>query len=255
MDIDGAERHLAHEVHAHHHHPGDPEEDDVVARHQHVAGVVAGQVRRLVRPAERAERPQRRAEPGVEDVLVLGERDALARFGSSLLLGLRLVAGDEDLAVGAIPGGDAVAPPELAADAPGLDFAHPGEERVLPLLGHEARCTRLDGGDGRLGELGGVRIPLHGQQRLDGDAGAVAVRDLVRVRLGAVQEVQPLQLGDDGGARGIAALPGERLHERGVGHAVHGAQLPLDLTRASRAPRGRGCSASAGRGGFRPGSR
>jgi hypothetical protein len=30
-----------------------------------------------------------------------------------------------------------MAPPQAAADAPGLDVAHPGEERVLPLLRHE----------------------------------------------------------------------------------------------------------------------
>src|SRR3546814_9074584 len=32
VQIDGAERHLAHEVDAHHHHTGDPEEQDVPAR-------------------------------------------------------------------------------------------------------------------------------------------------------------------------------------------------------------------------------
>ena len=41
MDVDVAERHLLHEVHAHHHHPGDPEEDDVEARDEHRGGVIA----------------------------------------------------------------------------------------------------------------------------------------------------------------------------------------------------------------------
>ncbi len=104
-----------------------------------------------------------------------------------------------------------------------------------PLLRDEARLALLHGGDGGLREFRGVAIPLNGQQRLDGHAGAVAVRDLVRVGLGALQELQPLQLGDDGGARGVATLPGERLHERRVGHAVHRAQLALDL--AERHPR------------------
>ena len=35
VQVDGAERHLLHEVHAHHHHAGDPEEQDVPAGHQH----------------------------------------------------------------------------------------------------------------------------------------------------------------------------------------------------------------------------
>ena len=70
MDIDGVERLLLHEVQAHHHHPGDPEEDDVEAGHQRAGRVVGRQFRRLVRPAERRERPERRGEPGVEHVLV-----------------------------------------------------------------------------------------------------------------------------------------------------------------------------------------
>src|SRR5262249_2565710 len=41
VDVDGTERHIAHEMKAHHHHAGDPEEDYVKAGDQHVAGVVA----------------------------------------------------------------------------------------------------------------------------------------------------------------------------------------------------------------------
>ena len=57
-----------------HHHPGDPEKDDVEAGDQHVAGVIARQLRRLLRPTERRERPQRRREPGVEHVLFAPQR-------------------------------------------------------------------------------------------------------------------------------------------------------------------------------------
>ena len=38
VDVDVAERHLVHDVQAHHHHPGDPEEDDVEAGDQDVVG-------------------------------------------------------------------------------------------------------------------------------------------------------------------------------------------------------------------------
>ena len=38
VDVDVAKRHLAGEVGGHHDHPGDPEEDDVVAGNQHAAG-------------------------------------------------------------------------------------------------------------------------------------------------------------------------------------------------------------------------
>ena len=73
VDVDVAERHFLHEVQAHHHHPGDPEEDDVEAGDEGARRVVAPQLRRLVGPAERRERPQGRREPGVEHVLVAHE--------------------------------------------------------------------------------------------------------------------------------------------------------------------------------------
>ena len=73
MHVDGAERLLVHEVQPHHHHAGDPEEDDVEAGHQNVGRVVGRQLRRPVGPAERRERPQRRGKPGVEHVLVAGQ--------------------------------------------------------------------------------------------------------------------------------------------------------------------------------------
>ena len=53
VDVDGVERHLGHEMQAHHHHARDPEEDDVEAGHQHVGRVVARELRRGVGPAQR----------------------------------------------------------------------------------------------------------------------------------------------------------------------------------------------------------
>ncbi len=68
VDIDGVERLLLHEVDAHHHHPGDPEEDDVKAGDEHVGLVIAGEFRRFLRPAEGGEGPEGGGEPCVEDV-------------------------------------------------------------------------------------------------------------------------------------------------------------------------------------------
>jgi hypothetical protein len=68
------ERHLAGEVRGHHDHAGDPEEDDVEAGDQHRRRQEVLQLRRLVRPAERRERHERRREPRVEHVLVALER-------------------------------------------------------------------------------------------------------------------------------------------------------------------------------------
>src|SRR3546814_10193881 len=56
----------------------DPEEDDVEAGDQHVAGVVALQRGSLLRPAEGRDGPQRRGDPGVQHVGIARERHRLA---------------------------------------------------------------------------------------------------------------------------------------------------------------------------------
>ena len=75
MDVDVAERHLAGQLELHHHHPGDPEEDDVEAGDEDARRVVARELGRLLGPAERADRPDAGGEPGVEDVGVAAEGD------------------------------------------------------------------------------------------------------------------------------------------------------------------------------------
>src|SRR5438132_1222561 len=74
-------------------------------------------------PAERGERPDVGREPGVEDVVVLAQRDA----GRQLMLGAHfgLVAPDVDAAGLVVPGRDAMPPPQLARDAPVLDVVEP----------------------------------------------------------------------------------------------------------------------------------
>src|SRR5205807_9230356 len=131
----------------------DPEEDDVEAGHEGVSRVVAPELRRLVGPTERRERPKRGGEPGVEHVLVAPDAVLLRRLVGAeadqaqarvktgdddnlflvivagLLKRVLLAFGDEDLRLRdrhliaverpAIPGRNLVAPPELARDAPG----------------------------------------------------------------------------------------------------------------------------------------
>ena len=161
---------------AHHHHAGDPEEDDVEAGDQHIGRIEARQLRRLVRPAERRERPQRRREPGVEHVFVAAQLDCLAVVLVGLSLRFGFVRGDEHLVVRPIPRRNLVTPPQLARDAPWLDVFHPVEIGRLPVLRHEVGLALAHGGDCRLGQFCCVDVPLLGQIRLDHHVGAVAVR-------------------------------------------------------------------------------
>ncbi len=107
--VNRLERYLLGELQGHHDHPGNPEEDDVKAGDQHAAGVEGLQLWRLFRPAEGAERPQARAEPGIEYVFILRQGDIGAEL--MLLASLGFAASNVDIAFLVVPGRDAVAPP------------------------------------------------------------------------------------------------------------------------------------------------
>ena len=130
VDVDVGERDVVRELEAEHDHPRDPEEDDVAARGEHVGRVERAQLRRVLGPAERRERPQARGEPGVEDVGVLDPAVALGRLGAAVGL------------LAAVPDGDPVPPPQLARDAPGADVLHPLEVAPALALGPDARRGR-----------------------------------------------------------------------------------------------------------------
>ena len=210
------ERHFAREVGGHHDHPGDPEEDDVVACYQHAAGQVEVVVAQavgvcpalgrggnglahtrfahqiaasvpasshscIVGPSHGTEGDQGGGVPGVEHVLV-----ALEFFAGGLGLCLGLVACDIDLAVFVVPGRNLMAPPKLTADAPVLDVVHPLVVGVDPVFGHKLYLAGLHGVDGFLrdGFAGGVdradfgrcHKPLVGEHGFDDLTGARAAR-------------------------------------------------------------------------------
>ena len=81
----------------------------------------------------------------------------------------RIFAGHGHVTVGTVPDGDSVSPPELAADAPVLDVAHPVVVGVLPVVRHEADAPVLHRGDGRSGQGRDAHVPLIGEIGLDDD--------------------------------------------------------------------------------------
>ena len=209
--------HIAGEPAAEHDHARDPEEENVEAGDEKAGGIegveVGAVLRRDVRPAEDGDGQQARGEPGVENVGFL--RDLLrAAVGA----GGGIDAGDGDLvAVGAVPGGNAMAPPELARDAPVVDVLHPVEVGLLVLLRREADGfvalrVGLDGGDGFLGQRLNLDEPLRREARLNDGLAAVAVADVVGVVLDAGQQALFFEVGDDFLARHVAV-------EAGVGAA------------------------------------
>ena len=182
-------------------HARHPEEDDVVAGDEHVRGVEIVEVRRLIRPAERGEGPEGAGKPGVQHVRVL--RDVL-RVAALALRGVLLRDGDVP-AVVAVPGGDAVAPPELAGDAPVADVVHPVQIGLGEAVGDEFDFPVLHHADGLLGQRLHLDEPLVGVERLHVVVAAVAGAHAVGVVLHLYKVATGLKVGHDGLA-GLVAV-------------------------------------------------
>ena len=164
VHVDVVERDVARELQAHEDHAGDPQEQDVARRQQDVGRVEGLQLVGLVGPAERRERPQRAAEPGVQDV------------GVALPAGpVRRVDPDVGL-VPAVVDRDLMPPPQLARDAPRADVVQPVQVALALALGVDADPPLLDRGDRGRGQLVHLHEPLQRDQRLDPLARALRVR-------------------------------------------------------------------------------
>ena len=209
-------------------HAGHPEADDVIAGDQRVRGVeVVVILGVLVGPAQRGERPQGRAEPGVQRVGVLGHVGAAALgAGAGGFLGHDGLA-----AVVAVPGGDLVAPPQLAADAPVTAALHPVDIVLGEALGHELDLALLDALDGGLGQRLHLDEPLLGDHRLNDRVAAVAGAHVVGQRLGLLQRTAGLQIGQNslaGLQRGHAGILAAVQHVRLVGSSAARGLLGID---------------------------
>ncbi len=205
VDDDVLKRHLVQEVQRAHDHAGDPQRDDVARGDERRRGMMALEQLRLLRPALRGEGPQLRAEPGVQHVLVLVHVVAVAVRALVHVVHARVLPA----AVLAVEHGDAVAPPQLTADAPVLEVLHPGGVGLRPARGVEGDLAGVDGVERRPLELVDGDEPLLGQPRLQGGVATVAVHDGVVVVLDMVEQVVLLEPLDDGLAALLAGHTGE----------------------------------------------
>ena len=205
MEVDVVEGDVVHELEAHHDHARDPQEDDVAPRAQHVRRIEVGQVGGLLGPAERGERPERRAEPRVQHVGLARELG-----GAALGTGLRLGLGHGDVAVRAVPHRQLVAPPELPADAPRPQVVHPVDVHTAPALGRELDLAVADDVRRGLLELVHVHEPLLADERLDGRAATVAGGHAVRIVLDLDQGTEGAQVRDHARGGLLDLEPGVR---------------------------------------------
>ena len=82
-------------------------------------------------------------------------------------------AANVDIALCIVPGGNPVAPPELAADAPVFDITHPGKVDVLGILRNKFDVTVFYRLNGRFGQRFDIDEPLVGKERFNHHAGAL----------------------------------------------------------------------------------
>ena len=205
VDDDVLKRNLVQEVQRAHDHAGDPQRDDVARGDERRRGVMALEQLRLLRPALRGKGPQLRAEPSVQHVLVLMHVMAATLGAHVGVLG----EGVLPAAVLAVEHGDAVAPPQLTADAPVLKVLHPGGVGLRPARGVEGDLAGIDGVERRPLELIDGHKPLLGQPRLQRGVATVAVHDGVVVLLDVVEQAVLLKPLDDGLAALVAVHAGK----------------------------------------------
>ncbi|OPZ05246.1 MAG: hypothetical protein BWZ08_02540 [candidate division BRC1 bacterium ADurb.BinA292] len=212
------ERHVAHELQAHHDHPRDPEEDDLVRRHQVVRRIVARQVLRPLGPAQRRKRPQRRAEPRVQHIGILRH---LLRIAPRAARRRPLDLAPDVLARAAVENRNPMPPPELAADAPVAHVFHPVVVDVRVMLRHEPHPPRAHRLHRRLAQRPHPHEPLLAQVGLHHAARPIVVSDRVNMILNLDQQTLRLQVRHD---------PLARLRHRqpGIGPGV-GVERPVGI--------------------------
>ena len=141
--------------------------------------------------------------------------------------------GDGHVPVRAVPGGDAMAPPQLAADVPVVDVLHPVEEGLLEALRHDARAPLAHGRHGPRGHGLDVDEPLRLEAWLDGVIAALATAQHQLVDAHLDEVAAGVEVGHDAGTGILEAEtrvgPAGRADVAVIGHHVDGGQ-PVALT-------------------------
>ena len=109
----------------------------------------------------------------------------------------------------AVEHGNAVAPPQLTADAPVLEVLHPGGVGLRPARGVEGDLAGVDGVERRPFELVDGDEPLLGQPRLQRRVATIAVHDGVIEVLDVIEQTVLVEPLDDGFAALVAVHAGE----------------------------------------------
>jgi len=194
VEQNGVERDVAHVFQTGENHSGYPEEDDVIAGDQGAGRVEVFELLGVVWPTQSRERPQCRAEPGVQGVLILMQVGAAA-----LRTAIRLLFCNDDLSAAfAVVRRDAMTPPQLTGDTPVFDVFHPVIVGLVHTLRDELDLSVADNVDCRFCQRLHLDEPLFGNHRFNGGSAAVAGSYIVGVVLHLQQIALLFQILHDG---------------------------------------------------------
>ena len=185
---------LSHMLHTGEDHSGHPEEDDVITGHQSAGGIEMLQLRGFIRPSQRGERPESGGEPGIQRIGVL-----LHTAAAAFRTGMHRLLGDHRLpTIGAVVGGNPMAPPQLTGDTPVFDVVHPVKVDLLKPLGDKLGFAFPHHRVGGSSQRRHLHKPLFGDHRLDGGVAAVAGAYLMGQRFHRFQCAAGFQICQNG---------------------------------------------------------
>ena len=111
-----------------------------------------------------------------------------------------------------VPRRNAMAPPQLPRDAPGLDILEPLEMGLFPILRDEPRSAVAHGRERWRGQRLRIDIPLISEPRLDDNSGTISVRHHMNMCFNLVYEPPRLHHFNDALARLETVEIVQRIH-------------------------------------------
>ena len=141
---------------------------------QNIGWIENAQIGGIIRPAQGGKRPERRAEPRIQNIAFFAQRPAA--FGHIS----RSRPGNDDFSARvAVPCRDPMPPPELARNAPVVNVVHPLKIALFKTVGNELDSSVFDCLDGRFGKRIDLQVPLNRDLRLHNGRAAIALSDVV----------------------------------------------------------------------------
>ena len=192
VNVNIMKRSLACKFKTGHNHTAYPEEDNIISSYKSCCRIEVFKIFCFLWPSQSRERPEPRAEPGIEYVFILLEIFCTATTFRAL--GWVCAAYDHFTTLLTVPNRNSVAPPNLAAYTPVADIYQPLFICIFPFLWEELNLARLPCGKSLVCHWLHFYKPLVAQVWLNYSFTAVAVSNRVNHFFLALKEACSCQI-------------------------------------------------------------